>query len=286
MSATTGASGGGSGLRRRCSTSPEGSILPGFRDSHIHPLTGSFSLLECRLTGPADREAYLGQVLAYARANSDQSFIRGGGWLPDAFPPLGPNRADLDSVVADRPVILTAMDGHSAWVNTRALEEAGIDRKTPDPPGGLIVRDPADRRGHGDPPGVVGDGPGRIAPPETHSPGSDHGGLGLSGDGLPAGDRLRPRGESQSGGTGRLPGTGAGWRAHPAGPGRDALRTAGRRGPDCRDPGDAEDLPRKAAPAPDGEDLPRRGPGGAYRPAARSLRGPARIHGGAPLGAG
>jgi hypothetical protein len=118
-------------------------ILPGFRDSHIHPLTGSFSLLECRLTGPADGEAYLMQVLAYARANGDQSFIRGGGWLPDAFPPLGPNRADLDSVVADRPVILTAMDGHSAWVNTRALEEAGIDRKTPDPPGGLIVRDPA-----------------------------------------------------------------------------------------------------------------------------------------------
>lgn len=118
-------------------------VVPGFRDAHIHPLTGSFNLLECRLTGPADCEAYLGQVLAYARANEDQTFIRGGGWLPDAFPPHGPNRADLDAVIAERPVILKAMDGHNAWVNTKALEIAGIGPDTPDPSGGLIVRDPA-----------------------------------------------------------------------------------------------------------------------------------------------
>jgi hypothetical protein len=118
-------------------------IMPGFRDAHIHPLTGSFGLLECRLTGPADRNAYLDQIAAYARANTDQSFIRGGGWLPGAFPPAGPNRTDLDTVVPDRPVILKAIDGHSAWVNTRALETAGITKHTPDPPGGRIVREPA-----------------------------------------------------------------------------------------------------------------------------------------------
>jgi predicted amidohydrolase YtcJ len=118
-------------------------ILPGFRDAHIHPLAGSFNLLECRLVGPADRKAYLEQISTYARANGDQSFIRGGGWLPDAFPSGGPNGAELDAVVADRPAILKAMDGHSAWVNTRALEMAGIGRETPDPSGGLIVRDPA-----------------------------------------------------------------------------------------------------------------------------------------------
>jgi len=121
---------------------PPGMVLPGFRDTHIHPLTGSFNLLECRLTGPADREAYLQQIRTYARANEDQAFIRGGGWMPDAFPPSGPDRADLDAVVSDRPVLLKAMDGHSAWVNSRALREAGIGRETPDPPGGLIVRDP------------------------------------------------------------------------------------------------------------------------------------------------
>ncbi len=118
-------------------------VLPGFRDSHIHPLTGSFNLLECRLTGPADREAYLGQIAVYARANGDQAFIRGGGWLPDAFPPTGPVRKELDNLVPERPAMIKSMDGHSAWVNSRALTAAGIDRGTPDPPGGLIVRDPA-----------------------------------------------------------------------------------------------------------------------------------------------
>ncbi len=118
-------------------------VLPGFRDSHIHPLTGSFNLLECRLTGPADRAAYLGQIAVYARANGDQPFIRGGGWLPDAFPPAGPVRQDLDNLVPERPAMIKSMDGHSAWVNTPALRAAGIDRGTPDPAGGIIVRDPA-----------------------------------------------------------------------------------------------------------------------------------------------
>jgi predicted amidohydrolase YtcJ len=118
-------------------------ILPGFRDAHVHPLTGSFNLLECRLVGPADRKSYLNQISAYALANEGQTFIRGGGWLPDAFPPGGPNREDLDAVVADRPAILKALDGHSAWVNSRALGIAGIDKETGDPSGGLIVRDPA-----------------------------------------------------------------------------------------------------------------------------------------------
>jgi predicted amidohydrolase YtcJ len=121
---------------------PRKMILPGFRDTHVHPLTGSFNLLECRLVGPADRSAYLNQISDYARANEGQPFIRGGGWMPDAFPPGGPNWADLDAVVADRPVILKALDGHSAWVNSRALEMAGIIKETPDPSGGFIVRDP------------------------------------------------------------------------------------------------------------------------------------------------
>ncbi len=122
---------------------PHGLILPAFRDGHIHPLTGSLAFLECRLTGPADREAYLTQIARYARSNEDQPFLRGGGWLPDAFPDRGPSRQDLDAVVSDRPTLLKSMDGHSAWVNTAALTLAGIDRSTPDPPGGLIERDPA-----------------------------------------------------------------------------------------------------------------------------------------------
>ncbi len=118
-------------------------VLPGFRDAHIHPLAGSFNLLECLLTGPASRDAYFDRIAAYGRANEDQSFIRGGGWLPDAFPPGGPTRQELDLIVYERPVFLKSIDGHSAWVNTAALRAAGIDGNTPDPPGGLIERDPA-----------------------------------------------------------------------------------------------------------------------------------------------
>lgn len=117
-------------------------ILPGFRDAHIHPLTGSLNLFECHLTGPANVCAYLSQIAVYAQANQDQPFIRGGGWLPDAFPAHGPNRRDLDAIVANRPVCIKSIDGHSAWINSKALELAGIIRDTADPPGGHIERDP------------------------------------------------------------------------------------------------------------------------------------------------
>lgn len=116
---------------------PGGLILPGFRDAHIHPILGGMNLVECNLTGLTDLEACLAQIAGYARANQDQDFIRGGGWLPD----IAPRREHLDAVVPDRPALLKSIDGHNAWVNTRALELAGITRDTPNPPGGIIERD-------------------------------------------------------------------------------------------------------------------------------------------------
>ena len=62
-----------------------------------------------------------------------------------AFPGGTPTAADLDAVVPDRPVFLPNRDHHGAWVNTRALEIAGIDEHTPDPPDGRIERDAAGR---------------------------------------------------------------------------------------------------------------------------------------------
>lgn len=115
----------------------DGTILPGFRDAHIHPILGGMNLVECNLTGMSDLGACLAQVTAYARANRDQGFLRGGGWLPD----LAPRREHLDAIVPDRPALLKSIDGHNAWVNTKALELAGICRDTPNPPGGIIERD-------------------------------------------------------------------------------------------------------------------------------------------------
>jgi predicted amidohydrolase YtcJ len=67
--------------------------------------------------------------------------VQGGGWDPVRWGGRWPTAADLDRLIPDRPVFLVRKDGHSAWANSRALEIAGIDDQTPDPPGGSIQRD-------------------------------------------------------------------------------------------------------------------------------------------------
>ncbi|HEU5042258.1 MAG TPA: amidohydrolase family protein, partial [Gemmatimonadales bacterium] len=69
-------------------------------------------------------------------------WVRGGGWQLPLFPAGNPGRAALDAAVPDRPAVFEAADGHSLWVNSRALGLAGITRDTPDPPNGRIERDP------------------------------------------------------------------------------------------------------------------------------------------------
>ena len=64
------------------------------------------------------------------------------GWGYEAFPGNLPTRAQLDAVVPDRPAVMECFDGHSVWVNSKALRLAGINKATPDPPNGFIVRDP------------------------------------------------------------------------------------------------------------------------------------------------
>ena len=67
--------------------------------------------------------------------------MEGRAWTYSAFPDLLPTRQQLDAVVPDRPAIMRANDGHTSWVNSKALALAGIDSHTPDPVGGTIVRD-------------------------------------------------------------------------------------------------------------------------------------------------
>jgi predicted amidohydrolase YtcJ len=120
------------------------SLLPGFIDAHAHPVAAGMAALRCDLSGlPHNRTAYLAALADYAASHPDEAVIAGAGWYGDAFPDGFPTRQDIDSVVADRPVILTSHDFHGAWVNTRALELAGITSRTVDPAGGRIVRDHA-----------------------------------------------------------------------------------------------------------------------------------------------
>jgi predicted amidohydrolase YtcJ len=121
-----------------------GTLLPGFIDAHAHPVFAGDQMQRCDLRSATTASGYVDLVAAYARSHPEQEWIFGGGWSMDAFPNGIPTRQALDAVVPDRPVFLPNRDGHGAWVNSRALALAGIDRSTPDPPDGRIERDAAD----------------------------------------------------------------------------------------------------------------------------------------------
>jgi predicted amidohydrolase YtcJ len=125
-------------------------LVPGFQDAHIHPVEGGLERLACDLTPYRTEAEYLEAVGAYARAHPDLEWIDGGGWSMAAFAGGLPRRERLDDVVGDRAVYLPNRDHHGAWVSSRALELAGLDRETPDPEYGRIERDP-----DGSPTGVL-----------------------------------------------------------------------------------------------------------------------------------
>jgi predicted amidohydrolase YtcJ len=117
-------------------------VLPGFHDSHVHLVTGGIELGQCNLNGLATREEILAKIRDYALAHPEKPWIAGGGWDLPIFPGANPTKEELDGVVRDRPAYLSAADGHSAWVNSRALEIAGVSVATPDPENGRIERIP------------------------------------------------------------------------------------------------------------------------------------------------
>ncbi len=117
-------------------------VTPGFQDAHVHPVHGGLAMLRCDLHGDAQSGQGLDVIAAYAESHPDESWIRGGGWYMAAFEGGTPRREDLDRIVPDRPAFLTNRDGHGAWVNSRALELAGVTAETPDPSDGRIERNP------------------------------------------------------------------------------------------------------------------------------------------------
>lgn len=125
-------------------------LLPGFVEGHIHPFLGSFLSSGVDLQVPTGEDA-LAAIAAYAKEHPDGP-VRGFGWRVDMFGPEGPTRQELDRVLPDRPGFFFAIDGHSMWANSKALEKAGVGRHTPDPIPGFsyYARDT-----HGDPTGYV-----------------------------------------------------------------------------------------------------------------------------------
>jgi predicted amidohydrolase YtcJ len=117
-------------------------VLPGFQDTHVHPLSGGLELGECNLNDAGTRAEVERAVAEYARTRPDLAWIKGNGWSLPVFPAANPRRELLDRLIPDRPAFFYSEDGHSAWVNSRALAMAGITRDTRDPPNGRIERDP------------------------------------------------------------------------------------------------------------------------------------------------
>jgi len=128
-------------------------LVPGFQDAHAHPPGSGLDMLRCNLTEAYSVPEYERIVKDYASAHPDDDWIVGSGWSMDVFPGGNPPKDALDRVVPDRPVRLWSRDGHSVWVNTRALQIAGVTVDTPDPADGWIVRNEA-----GEPAGALHEG--------------------------------------------------------------------------------------------------------------------------------
>ena len=107
-------------------------VLPGFQDAHLHPFSGGMLAIVCNLHETASAEDCLIEIKRYAAENPEREWISGDGWSMDFFAGGNPQKAELDAVVRDRPVYLENRDGHTSWVNSRALELAGITADTAD----------------------------------------------------------------------------------------------------------------------------------------------------------
>jgi predicted amidohydrolase YtcJ len=116
-------------------------VLPGIADSHVHFVSGSSNLAVIDLAGAKTVEEVQARIRTYAQANPQAAWIEGRGWMYPVFPGNMPHKKFLDEIVPDRPAYMRCADGHSSWVNSRALALAGITRATKDPEDGRIVRD-------------------------------------------------------------------------------------------------------------------------------------------------
>ena len=123
-------------------------VLPGMIDSHLHPPgIAIYELYSINLSWIASKDKLLEDIADFVRNNPNLEAYYGRGWAVSVFEgeerKLGPGKESLDQVCPDAPVALKSYDGHSMWVNSKALDLVGITDTTPDPEGGSIVRDPS-----------------------------------------------------------------------------------------------------------------------------------------------
>ena len=108
-------------------------LLPGFIDTHMHPLSGGGYAKALSLDTWGTVDDWMIAIEKYAADNPGDGLLFGYGFLATTFGPEGPTRQQLDSVVPDRPVLIMDEGFHGAWANSLALKQLGITNETSDP---------------------------------------------------------------------------------------------------------------------------------------------------------
>ncbi len=142
-------------------------VMPGFVESHAHLLGIGRARRTLDLVGTTSVDEVLDKVAARVKTARPGEWILGRGWDQNDWPvKTFPTAAQLEAVSDGHPVLLTRIDGHAAWTNRTALRRAEVDRRTVDPGGGELIRDP-----EGQPTGVLIDGAiglvSRLVPADT-----------------------------------------------------------------------------------------------------------------------
>jgi len=143
-------------------------LLPGFNDAHVHFVDGGMQLDAVQLNDAASAEEFTRRIAEQAKKTPKGAWVLGGDWDETKWTPAKlPTKELIDPFTADIPVFVSRYDGHMSLANSLALRLAGITAQTPDPPGGVIVRD-----AQGNPTGALKDAAielmDKAIPPPTH----------------------------------------------------------------------------------------------------------------------
>jgi len=128
-------------------------MMPGFNDSHLHFTSGGYYLLGINLRRAKSKEEFISLLKDYVK-NREGRWVTGGRWDHESWEvKIVPTKELIDNFTANTPVFVSRIDGHMGLANSKALELAGITKDTPNPDGGLIVKDPDT----GEPTGILKD---------------------------------------------------------------------------------------------------------------------------------
>jgi predicted amidohydrolase YtcJ len=143
-------------------------LLPGFNDAHVHFVDGGAQLDQVQLSDATSQQEFVKRIAAQVAKTPKGEWILGGDWDETLWTPAElPTKDTIDPVSPDTPIFISRHDGHMALANSLAMKLAHVTAKTPDIPGGVIVRD-----AQGNPTGIFKDAAQqlirKVIPPMTH----------------------------------------------------------------------------------------------------------------------